>query len=102
MVRAICETMATSFMEKEFPVCIDETNTRYDSIEKWVRLGNRYNYYKKLIFMDIPTEECKRRRQCKEGKFPEKTIDRMSRNLVILFTIKNLNILDEIIKVGEK
>lgn len=103
IIHAICETMVAAFMERGLSVCIDEMNTRYDTVKKWVNLANRYGYYKKLIFLHIDIDECKRRRGCRKGLFPEEVIDRMAKNIHSLFTELDFhgNIVDEIITVKE-
>jgi len=102
LVHAMNETLCRAHMERSCNIVIDETNTTNGSLMKWVRLANEYNYNKKLIVINTHPDECKKRRGCFEGKFPEHVIDRMRINMEIVFDFAELNtIFDEIQIIGE-
>ena len=81
LVHCISETIVKAKMERGLPIIIDETNIRSSHLLKWKNLAEEYEYKTTAIIMDTNIDECKKRRKCNEGKFPEEVIDRMNISL---------------------
>jgi predicted kinase len=77
LVHSINQIICRAHMIRNLPVVIDETNTRLETIMKWLNLAEEYEYSKIAIMINTPLEICIKRRPL----IPKDVLEGMSNNL---------------------
>jgi predicted kinase len=76
-VIGMAKSIARILCSQDKDVIIDSTGLTIGIRNEWVNMAKEYGYKTKIVFIDVPIEECKKRNAKRENPVPDEVYERM-------------------------